>query len=86
MANRERLRVWLAVDLAILTVRQDLLNVLVIERNNEPYQGQTALPGGFIRDGEDLQETAVRELAEETGPGRQRLASRAGRRLWRTGP
>jgi 8-oxo-dGTP diphosphatase len=67
MANRERLRVWLAVDLAILTVRQDLLNVLVIERNNEPYQGQTALPGGFIRDGEDLQETAVRELAEETG-------------------
>jgi 8-oxo-dGTP diphosphatase len=66
MTNRERLRVWLAVDLAILTVRQDLLNVLIIERGNEPYRGQTALPGGFIRAGEDLRETAVRELAEET--------------------
>jgi ADP-ribose pyrophosphatase YjhB (NUDIX family) len=57
----------LAVDLAILTVREDLLQVLVIERGNRPYQGKDALPGGFLRAGEDLREAAVRELAEETG-------------------
>jgi len=57
----------LAVDLAILTVRENRLQVLVIERDNEPYRGQAALPGGFLRANEDLGETAERELAEETG-------------------
>ena len=57
----------LAVDLAILTVRENRLQVLVIERDNEPYRGQAALPGGFLRANEDLGETAQRELAEETG-------------------
>lgn len=67
MAYREHLRLYLAVDLVILTVRQELLQVLVIERANEPYGGQVALPGGFLRDGEDLREAAERELGEETG-------------------
>ncbi len=65
--GREHLLLWLTVDLAILTVRDDLLNVLVIERDNEPYRGQAALPGGFLRQGEDLSGAAERELAEETG-------------------
>jgi 8-oxo-dGTP diphosphatase len=62
-----RLPVHIAVDLAILTVREDLLQVLVIERGTEPFGGRTALPGGFLRAEEDLSQTAERELSEETG-------------------
>jgi 8-oxo-dGTP diphosphatase len=67
MADREHLQLNLTVDLAILTVRENLLHALIIERANEPYRGQAALPGGFLRAGEDLREAAERELAEETG-------------------
>ena len=66
MIDREHLRVSLTVDLAILTVREDLLHVLVVERDNEPYRGKDALPGGFLREGENLRDTAERELTEET--------------------
>jgi 8-oxo-dGTP diphosphatase len=66
MPSREHLSLRLAVDLAILTVRKDLLHVLVIERANEPYGGRAALPGGFLRAGEVLRAAAQRELAEET--------------------
>jgi 8-oxo-dGTP diphosphatase len=61
-----RLPVYVTADLAILTVRADQLQVLVIERGNEPFRGWLALPGGFLRAGEDVRETAERELAEET--------------------
>src|SRR5579859_2884589 len=67
MTDRDHLLLYLAVDLAILTVRTDLLHVLIIERNNDPYRGQSALPGGFLRAAEDLRDAAERELAEETG-------------------
>ena len=67
MPDRTRQLLQVTVDLAILTVREDRLNVLVIERDNPPFLGQLALPGGFLRAGEDLRGAAVRELAEETG-------------------
>jgi 8-oxo-dGTP diphosphatase len=67
MADRAHLQMFLAVDIAVLTVRDNLLHVLVIKRGNEPYRWQAALPGGFLRAGEDLHEAAERELAEETG-------------------
>jgi len=66
-SSRRRASVTVTVDLVILTVRQDQLRVLLIERGNQPHLGQPALPGGFVRDGETLDETALRELREETG-------------------
>jgi 8-oxo-dGTP diphosphatase len=56
----------LTVDLAILTVRHDALHVLLVERGHDPYQGQLALPGGFVREDEDVEHAAGRELREET--------------------
>lgn len=67
MADREHAYLRLALDLAILTVRENSLQVLVIVRANEPFRGWTALPGGFLRKGERLRAGAERELREETG-------------------
>jgi 8-oxo-dGTP diphosphatase len=60
-------RIALAVDLVILTIHNSDLSVLLIQRGIDPYLGQWALPGGFVREGEDLDAAARRELAEEAG-------------------
>lgn len=43
------------------------LNVLLIERGIEPFKGQWAFPGGFLKMDETTEEGAMRELFEETG-------------------
>jgi len=67
--KRSHAPVRITADLVILTVRDDRLHVLLVERANEPYQGMAALPGGFLRDDETLDDAARRELAEETALG-----------------
>ncbi|MFC9249812.1 NUDIX hydrolase [Amycolatopsis thailandensis] len=65
--SRARQTVTLTADLIILTIREGVLCVLLVERENEPFRGRLALPGGFLRGDEALEETAARELGEETG-------------------
>ena len=43
------------------------LKLLLVERGIEPYRGQWAFPGGFLRMDETAEEGALRELYEETG-------------------
>lgn len=54
------------VDIVVFTIEDGDLKVALIERGAEPYKGILALPGGFVRENEDLEAAAVRELAEET--------------------
>ena len=55
------------VDIVIFTVRDRTLEVLLVKRGVPPFQGQRAIPGGFIHDEESLEDAALRELYEEAG-------------------
>jgi len=54
-------------DVVVFTIRAQRLHLLLIQRANPPFQGQWALPGGFLDIEEDVNACAARELAEETG-------------------
>lgn len=58
---------YVTVDVVIFTVENTDLKVLLIKRDNEPFKGKLALPGGFIRENETAQDTVKRILKEKCG-------------------
>ena len=57
----------LTVDCVVFGLDDQELKVMLIQRGLAPFEGKWALPGGFVRVTETLEEAARRELAEETG-------------------
>src|SRR4030095_1976180 len=57
----------LTVDCVVFGFDEGDLKVLLIERGRKPFAGRWALPGGFVRVDETLDDAARRELREETG-------------------
>jgi 8-oxo-dGTP diphosphatase len=55
------------VDIVIFTIHNKKLKVLLVKRGLEPFKGMWAIPGGFVKMNESLEEAAKRELMEETG-------------------
>ncbi|HLY29605.1 MAG TPA: NUDIX domain-containing protein [Ktedonobacterales bacterium] len=55
------------VDVVILTMRRRRLDVLLVRRRHWPFEGMWAIPGGFVNPDESLEDSARRELEEETG-------------------
>jgi 8-oxo-dGTP diphosphatase len=60
-------RAALTVDCVVFGLDADALKVMLIQRDLPPFEGKWALPGGFVRLDETLDEAARRELEEETG-------------------
>src|SRR5580700_6769130 len=60
-------RAALTVDCVVFGYDEGELKVLLIQRALEPFKGRWALPGGFVRVDETIDDAARRELAEETG-------------------
>lgn len=67
-----------AVDIAAFSISYDeaanykcdsrqRLSLLLIKRGEHPYKDMWALPGGFLRKGETLEECALREIQAECG-------------------
>jgi len=66
------------VDVVILTMSDSRLHVLLVRRGVAPFEGMWAIPGGFKRPTETLDEAAKRELREETGVDGARLLRQFG--------
>jgi 8-oxo-dGTP diphosphatase len=66
------------VDVVVLTVSDTRLHVLLVRRGVPPFEGMWAIPGGFKRPTETLDEAAERELLEETGVHGARLLRQFG--------
>ncbi|OFX62122.1 MAG: NUDIX hydrolase [Bacteroidetes bacterium GWA2_30_7] len=57
----------LTADCIILNKRQNSFKILLIKRKHEPFKDFWAFPGGFMEMDETIENSAKRELLEETG-------------------
>lgn len=65
MVNKKDVSV--SVDVILFTVQGEDLKVLLIQRKIEPFKDNWAIPGGFVKIEESLENAAKRELMEEAG-------------------
>jgi 8-oxo-dGTP diphosphatase len=54
-------------DIVIFTIQNRELKVLLVKRDITPFKGSWAIPGGFVKINESLEEAAKRALQEKTG-------------------
>ncbi|HEX8919437.1 MAG TPA: NUDIX domain-containing protein [Chloroflexota bacterium] len=59
----------ITADPVVFAPWEGRLAVLLAPRRETPYEGQWALPGGFMNPEEEPEETAQRKLTEKTGIG-----------------
>ncbi|MBR3889169.1 NUDIX hydrolase [bacterium] len=56
----------ITVDTVILTLKDNDLQVLLVRRDNEPFKDKWAIPGGYVKMSENLDDAALRVLKEKT--------------------
>lgn len=59
----------IAVDVALFTIQDGSLKVLLVKRKHAPFKNSWALPGGIVMDDESVDSAILRELQEETNIG-----------------
>lgn len=62
-------RIIVTVDVVLFTLHEEALHVILLRRERDPYQGQLALPGGYVHTEEDNDSLAAarRVLKDKTG-------------------
>jgi 8-oxo-dGTP diphosphatase len=60
-------RPMVTVDAVVFALSPNKARLLLIRRKGKPFKDLWAIPGGFVEMDEELEDAAIRELAEETG-------------------
>ena len=71
MATRPgKARLEITIDVAIFTIEDGVLKIVLLRRDQPPYIGKLGLPGGFLWQNEDTVQAAQRILAGKVNLGR----------------